>query len=47
MPVPVFAAARTVPWRDFVSLPGGRLLAIMPEALPREEALTLITNAVR
>ena len=46
-PVPAFAAARTVPWRDFLPLGGGRLLAVVPEALPRKEALTLITNAVR
>jgi Tol biopolymer transport system component len=46
-PVPAFATARTVAWRDFLPLGGGRLLAVVPEALPREEALTLITNAVR
>ena len=46
-PVPVFAAGQTVPWRDFLSLRDGRLLAIVPEAVPREEPLTLITHAVR
>jgi Tol biopolymer transport system component len=46
-PVPAFVEPLKVAWRDFLPMPGGRLLAIVPEAQAQEQALTLITNAVR
>jgi Tol biopolymer transport system component len=45
-PVAAFAEPLKLPWRDFLPMPGGRLLAIVPEAAP-QHPLTVVTNAVR
>ena len=46
-PMSSFTAPPHVPWRDFTMAAGGRILAIAPDALAREQPLTVITNALR
>jgi len=46
-PAPAFVQMQKLAWRDFLPLPGGRLLAIVPEDATRKEPLTVITHAVR
>ena len=46
-PVSAFTEPPTVAWRNYVPLPGGRILAIVPNALTREQPTTVITNAVK
>ncbi|MEO6238340.1 MAG: protein kinase [Vicinamibacterales bacterium] len=46
-PVSSFTAPPYIPWRDFTMAPGGRILAIAPDALARDQPITVITNAVR
>jgi Tol biopolymer transport system component len=46
-PVSSFAAPPHIPWRDFTVVSGGRILAIVPDALAREQPITVITHAVR
>jgi Tol biopolymer transport system component len=41
-----FAQPLKLPWRDFLALPGGRLLAIVPDAVA-QNPLTVVTTAVR
>ena len=45
-PAAAFAQPLKLPWRDYFALPGGRLLAIVPEAIP-QQPLTVITAALR
>jgi Tol biopolymer transport system component len=45
-PVPAFAQAPKLLWRDFLPFPGGRLLAVVQESVTREP-LTVITHALR
>ena len=45
-PVAVSTQAPRVPWRDFLPLPDGRLLAIVPEMIGREQPMTVITHAI-
>jgi Tol biopolymer transport system component len=46
-PTSAFTAPPHVPWRDFMPMPGGRVLAIVTDSLAREQPMTVITNAVR
>ena len=44
-PAPMFATARSA-WRDYLSLPGNRILAIVPDSIGREQPMTVIYNAL-
>ena len=46
-PTSTFPAAPKSPWRDFLPLPDGRVLAIVTDSLARDQPMTVITNAVR
>jgi Tol biopolymer transport system component len=46
-PTTKFPAPPKAPWRDFLPLPDGRVLAIVTDSLARDQPLTVITNAVR
>jgi len=46
-PTSQFPAPPKAPWRDFVPLPDGRVLAIVTDSLARDQPMTVITNAVR
>jgi hypothetical protein len=46
-PTSSFPGPPHIPWRDFTVVPGGRILAIVPDALAREQPITVITHAVR
>jgi hypothetical protein len=43
-PAPVFAAKAA--WRDYLALPGNRLIAIVPDRIGREQPMTVIYNAL-
>ena len=45
-PAPAFALPLKLPWRDFLPLSGGRLLAIVPDAVS-QNPLTVVTTAVK
>jgi Tol biopolymer transport system component len=46
-PTSKFPAPPKAPWRDFLPLPDGRVLAIVTDSLARDQPMTVITNAVR
>ena len=46
-PTSKFPAPSKAPWRDFLPLPDGRVLAIVTDSLARDQPMTVITNAVR